>query len=105
MSKKTGFNKKTLVSNVAKESNHVTTAQVDMVVQTIFDEVATALVCGDRVEIRGFGSLVVKKRAKGKVRNPKSGEVIEANDRGSLYFRASRDLIKSLNGISVNDNK
>ncbi len=101
---KNGLNKKTLVSDICGQNSHLSPLQLEKAVDTIFDEMATALVCGDRVEIRGFGSLVVKKRAKGKVRNPKSGEIIEADDRGSLYFRASRELIKTLNFTSVNDN-
>lgn len=104
MTKKSGLNKKTLISDICGKNPHLSSVQLEKAIETIFDEMATALVCGDRVEIRGFGSLVVKKRAKGKVRNPKSGEVIEAADRGSLYFRASRELIKTLNFNSVNDN-
>jgi integration host factor subunit beta len=104
MTNKNGLNKKTLVNDICGKNSHLSTLQLEKAVDTIFDEMATALVCGDRVEIRGFGSLVVKKRTKGKVRNPKSGEVIEANDRGSLYFRASRELIKTLNFTSINDN-
>lgn len=102
MSKKTGFNKKSLIKSVAQNAEVTSVEQIEGAVESIFNEVSTALVCGDRVEIRGFGSMVVKKRAKGKVRNPKSGQVIEANDRGSLYFRASRELIKVLNTSTAN---
>lgn len=104
MKKKSGLNKKTLISDICEKNPHLSSMQLEKAIATIFDEMATALVCGDRVEIRGFGSLVVKKRAKGKVRNPKSGKIIEASDRGSLYFRASRELTKALNFTSVNDN-
>ncbi|MDF3048177.1 MAG: integration host factor beta-subunit [Candidatus Midichloriaceae bacterium] len=104
MTKKPSLNKKKLVNDICGKHPTVAGADMERAVNIIFDEMATALVCGDRVEIRGFGSLVVKRRAKGKVRNPKSGEIIEADDRGSLYFRASRELIKTLNFTSVNDN-
>ena len=62
-----------------------------------FNEITTALICGDRIELRGFASWIVRKR-KGKiVRNPKTNEKIEVGDKGSLYFRASRELNKALN--------
>lgn len=104
MSKSPILNKKGLLDILANKSENLEPAVVERALDAVMDEISTALVCGDRIEIRGFGSLVVKKRAKGTVRNPKSGQLIEANDRGSLYFRASRDLIKGLNNGSVNDN-
>jgi integration host factor subunit beta len=100
----TTINKSALVDKVASNANDLSNTLLEKAIDTIFDEITTALVCGDRIEIRGFGSLVVKKRKEGVVRNPKSGEKITASDRGSLYFRASRDLIKSLNFTSMNDN-
>ncbi|MCL4169046.1 UNVERIFIED_CONTAM: hypothetical protein GTU68_014686 [Idotea baltica] len=48
--------------------------------------------------------MVVRKREKGVARNPKNGETVEVDSRGSLYFRASRDLVKDMNGTSANDN-
>jgi len=98
------LNKKNIVTEIHRSHDEVEESVLEKMVDTVFDEMATALVCGDRVEIRGFGSLVVKKRARGMVRNPKSGEVIESDERGDLYFRASRDLIKMLNSEASNDN-
>lgn len=106
MSKIANTNKKTLTHNICTLNPTISPSQIEKVVTTIFDEIATALVCGDRVEIRGFGSFVVKKRSKGIVRNPKSGEVINTlTDRGSLYFRASKEFTKILNFSSANDNE
>ncbi len=97
MSKTDILNKKSLTEQLLKVNKQVDEEVLEKALDTVFNEISTALVCGDRVELRGFGSLVVRKRAKGKVRNPKNGEVLEASDRGSLYFRASRDLIKNIN--------
>ncbi len=79
-------------------------SRVEHALETVFDEVSMALICGDRVELRGFGSLVVRKRGKGEARNPKSGTKVQVADRGSLYFRASRELVKDLNQLASNDN-
>jgi integration host factor subunit beta len=96
--------KQALIEALLSDSTKYAPELVNKVVDIIFDKISTALVCGDRVELRGFGSLVVRKRKKGLARNPKSGAKVEVDDRGSLYFRASRDLISSLNKSMVNDN-
>ena len=38
------------------------------------------------------------------VRNPKQGVMVEIGDRGSVYFRLSRNLLKDLNADISNDN-
>ena len=98
------LNKKNLIQSISSTNPSVVSGQMEKIIETIFEEISTALICGDRVEIRGFGSFVVKKRIKSKVRNPKSGIIIEANDRGTVYFRASKELLKALNFKGVNDN-
>lgn len=98
------LNKKNLIQSISSANPSVVSGQMEKIIETIFEEISTALICGDRVEIRGFGSFVVKKRIKSKVRNPKSGIIIEANDRGAVYFRASKELLKALNFKGVNDN-
>jgi integration host factor subunit beta len=60
----------------------------------------TALICGDRVELRGFASWVVRKRKGKMARNPRNNDKIKVGDKGSLYFRASKELHKSLNEVN-----
>jgi len=96
--------KQNLVEIISTACSKYSPEVINQVVDIIFDRISSALVCGDRVELRGFGSLVVRKRKKGLARNPKSGAKVEVEDRGSLYFRASRDLINSLNECIINDN-
>jgi integration host factor subunit beta len=91
------LNKQQLIQKVVDAEKQLPSEAVERALEVMLDELSTALICGDRVEIRGFGSLVVRKRAKGVARNPKNGEAVAVKDRGSLYFRASKDLIKSLN--------
>jgi integration host factor subunit beta len=66
-------------------------------IDVFFNEITTALICGDRVELRGFASWVVRKRKGKTVRNPKTNEKIAVGDKGSLYFRASKELNRALN--------
>lgn len=96
------LNKQQLIQQVIDKEQEVSSEVVEKALDVVLEELSTALICGDRVEIRGFGSMVVRKRAKGVARNPKNGSKVAVQDRGSLYFRASKDLIKSLNTSAAN---
>ncbi len=95
-------NKQQLVEKVLEADKNLSLEVVEKALDVVLDEISTGLICGDRVEIRGFGSLVVRKRDGGTARNPKNGEKVSVKDRGSLYFRASKDLIKNLNEEAAN---
>lgn len=100
----TAINKQMILEKLVQLNPDVDATKINKALETLFDEIALALICGDRVEIRGFGSLVVRKREGNERRNPKSGAKVQVADRGSLYFRASRELVKSLNDNKSNDN-
>ncbi|AIF80793.1 integration host factor beta-subunit [endosymbiont of Acanthamoeba sp. UWC8] len=95
--------KKDLVSWLKKHNQGMSLNKLEEVIDIFFSEIATALVCGDRVELRGFGSMVVRKRGEKVARNPKTNQKIEVGNKGSLYFRPSKELVKQLNK-SANDN-
>lgn len=104
MAKTPSINKQELVQQVVAGFPNLDQAEIESAIDSVLSEISASLVCGDRVELRGFGSLVVRKRQKGKARNPKNGETVAVDDRGSLYFRASRDIIKALNETAANEN-
>ena len=54
--------KSELILRIGKISPHLHHREVERIVATIFDEMATALARGDRVELRGFGAFSVKHR-------------------------------------------
>ncbi|MBA8667965.1 integration host factor subunit beta [Holosporaceae bacterium 'Namur'] len=84
-----------------KEFNkEMSLSKIEKVVDIFFQEVATALVCGDRVELRGLGSMVVKKRTARVAKNPRTNQKIEVGNKGSLCFRPSKELIKKFNKVS-----
>ncbi|MFA5699719.1 MAG: integration host factor subunit beta [Desulfuromonas sp.] len=64
----------------------------ELVVNTIFDSITTALTVGDRVEIRGFGSFSVRERDTRQARNPKSGEVIQIPAKKAPFFKTGKEL-------------
>ncbi|WHQ46406.1 MAG: integration host factor subunit beta [Candidatus Midichloria sp.] len=99
MARNSLFTKASIVDSLKKSHPELGDNLLEKVVDIFFNEIVTALVCGDRVELRKFGSWVVRKREGKTVRNPRTNAKIVVGDKGSLYFRASRDLIKSLNSI------
>ncbi|VBB44002.1 integration host factor (IHF), DNA-binding protein, beta subunit [uncultured Desulfatiglans sp.] len=85
------MNKSQLIEALAKEEN-LPLKKAEEVVNTIFAEMETALVKGERVEIRGLGSFKVKNYDGYKGRNPKTGEVIEVAPKKLPFFKVGKEL-------------
>ena len=66
-------------------------------VATIFDEIATALARGDRVELRGFGSFAIKHRDARTGRNPRTGAIVEVSHKVIPFFKTGKQLSEGLN--------
>ena len=98
------LNKNGIYKIIADKNPDLSNEKVNKAVDLFFDEISTALACGDKVQLRKFASLSVRKRSGRSVRNPKLNTIVEIGDRGSLYFRASQDLLKELNTDVSNDN-
>lgn len=64
----------------------------EVMVNAVFESVAEALRRGNRVEIRGFGSFVVKTRRAREGRNPKSGERVAVTAKRVPFFKVGKEL-------------
>ncbi|MGC9158252.1 MAG: integration host factor subunit beta [Terracidiphilus sp.] len=64
----------------------------EVIVETIFNAVITALKDGDKIEIRGFGSFRIRQRNPRIGRNPKTGERVEVPAKKVPYFKPSKEL-------------
>lgn len=71
--------------------------EAELVVNTIFDGIGQALVGGDRVEIRGFGSFTVRDRDAREARNPKSGEIVQIPAKKTPFFKTGKELRERVN--------
>jgi integration host factor subunit beta len=78
----------TEVSRKAKVSNKV----AKVVVDAVFDEMVKALRRGDRVEIRGLGSFVIRNYGSYQGRNPKTGETVSVAPKKLPYFKVGKEL-------------
>jgi DNA-binding protein HU-beta len=72
-------------------------ASAERIVNTIFDDIVTALKGGDKVNISGFGTFQVSDRKARTGRNPKTGEAIQISASRSAKFKAGKTLKDSLN--------
>ena len=61
-------------------------------VEAILDAISSALVKGDRVEIRGFGSFALNHRPPRVGRNPKTGESVSVPAKFSPHFKAGKEM-------------
>ena len=68
--------KSELVKRAAEKNLHLHKAEVQKVVDAIFDRIELALMQRDGVELRGFGVLFVKVWLARPGKNPKTGAVI-----------------------------
>ena len=85
------MNKAELAAEVTKRSKvHQKVAKV--VVDAVFEEMANALRRGDRIEIRGFGSFVIRNYGSYQGRNPKTGEAVSVLPKKLPYFKAGKEL-------------
>jgi len=70
----------------------VTKVKAAEVVNAFFDAMKESLKEGERIELRGFGVLIVKNRKTGIGRNPKTGEEVEIPLGKTVRFKPGKNL-------------
>lgn len=83
--------KSELIESLAQRKG-LTRKEAEIAVNTLLEEISTALARSDRVELRGFGSFSVKRRPAREGRNPKTGEVVRVEEKAVPYFKAGKEL-------------
>ena len=89
--------KSELALRLADIAPHLTLRDAEMVVDTIFGEIATALSRGDRVELRGFGAFSVKRRDARISRNPRTSASVNVPEKRFAAFKPGRPMHHRLN--------
>ncbi len=85
------MNKSELVETLSIKNN-LTYKKAEQIVNLIFDTMSQALIDNDRIEIRGFGSFMVKDYKSYMGRNPKTGEIIKVNEKKLPFFKVGKEL-------------
>ena len=93
-----GMTKRDLIEEVAKGFPQLARRDAEVVVNAVFDTMTDALVRGDRIEIRGFGSFVVKHRQAREGRNPKTGTLVSVQAKRVPFFKVGKELRLRVDG-------
>ena len=90
------MNKKDMIDSLSHKME-ISGKEAKKVVDLVFQRMTDSLAQGDRVEIRGLGSFVVKDYKAYEGRNPKTGEVIAVKPKKLPFFKAGKELKERVN--------
>ena len=90
------MNKSELIDALSKKEG-LTEKQAADVVNLIFKGFGNQLKSGGRIEIRGFGSFVVRDYDSHTGRNPKTGETIQVDPKKLPFFKVGKELKERVN--------
>ncbi len=90
--------KRDLVTKLVEAFPGITKGDMSIVLDSLFDNMAQALLRGEAVDVRGLGRLKVKKRGPMKGRNPKTARVVDVPERWVTHFKTAESLIDRING-------
>lgn len=85
------MNKSELIEKLAERTG-LNVVQAEEVVNLIYKKMRDTMVSGGRIEIRGFGSFVVKEYQAYQGRNPKTGDKIAVPPKKLPFFKVGKEL-------------
>jgi integration host factor subunit beta len=91
------MNKSEMIEALAAK-REISFKKAEEIINTVFDSMANALMNGDRIEIRGFGSFVVNNYDAYTGRNPKTGETIAVKPKKLPFFKVGKELKERIAG-------
>jgi len=85
------MNKSELIEQLALKKE-LPVKRAEELVNMIFSSMSEAMVLGERIEIRGLGSFVIREYDTYSGRNPKTGETIKVSPKKLPYFKVGKEL-------------
>lgn len=86
-----------LIDALAAKQPHIPIKLIELAVKDIFEQMATALENGQRIEIRGFGSFALRHRPPRTARNPKTGDYVLTEEKYAPHFKPGKELRERVN--------
>ena len=71
--------------------------EVEVVVEGMMVSISDSLKRGERVDLRGFGSFIIKQRSAREARNPATSEIVKLKERHIPSFKVSKILKEEVN--------
>src|ERR1035437_10048528 len=87
--------KQQLIEKVAAKTE-LKKSEAELAVDSVLAMIAEALQANVRVDLRGFGSFVVKERKERQGRNPRTGETITIAAKRDASFKSGKELTEKL---------
>jgi len=91
------MNRNSLINHVA-QATQSQKEQTERLIDALLVSITEALVKGEKVDLRGFGSFQVSGKKARQGRNPRTGETITIAARHVAVFKPSKELSGRLNG-------
>ena len=88
--------KSDIIKEVAKGTG-LTKVEIEAVLEGVIMSISGSLRRGERVDLRGFGSFIVKHRAARDARNPATREIVKLKERFIPAFKVSKILKELVN--------
>ena len=88
--------KSDIIKEVA-DGTGLTKVEIEAVLDGVILSISEALKRGERVDLRGFGSFVIKQRAARDARNPATREIVRLKERFIQAFKVSKILKNVVN--------
>ena len=81
-----------LIKRLAAANPHLYARDIERIVDTMFEQIVSALARGDRVELRGFGAFSTRGRGERIGRNPRTGDAVAVPGKAVPHFKAGKEL-------------
>ncbi len=85
------MNKKELICAVSQKTG-MPKKDVDTILADVLDTVVDCLRNGEKVQLSGFGTFEMKKRAAKKARNPRTGDTVDIPETSRPAFAPGKDM-------------
>ncbi len=93
--------KRDLIEEINDRFPHLSRFDAEVIINSVFDSLIASLQREERIEIRGFGSFVVKHRRARDGRNPKTGEIVSVSSKRVPFFKVGKELRLRVNQSPV----
>ena len=91
-----------LIDHVTHATNG-TKQETERVIDAVPETIVDALIKGEKVDLRGFGTFQVSGKKERQGRNPRTGETMTIAARNVAVFKPSKELSGRLNGTSEDE--
>ena len=92
--------KSELIEILSRRQPHLKSDDVDLAVKSLLEMMGGALAQGERIEIRGFGSLSLHYRPPRLGRNPKTGDSVALPAKHVPHFKPGKELRERVSGVT-----